>query len=115
MTEDVDTLTMMHSRVIENLKNSILTPAEQVERLRGFQVTDEIASDFSDITVKYAKELSDSGWITPEQYEQFLEIDRDLEEMNKNKSLWNDEALKSAKEWEQFRKATSELLKSLGY
>ena len=90
-----------------------MSPENQIKQLKGFSVADELASDFSDITLNYAKKLFENAWITTKQYEQFLSIDEKLEDMSKNKALWCEEALKDASEWNKCRKAGTKLLASL--
>ncbi|WP_245249881.1 hypothetical protein [Vagococcus allomyrinae] len=90
-------------------------PADvQIEKWQGFAVADEIASDFSDIALKYAKELLENEWLTLTQYRLFLEIDKRLAGMSKQKDLWSVEALRSADDWEECRAKGRELLKALG-
>lgn len=113
MTEDVEKLTMLYDRVIENLQEFSMSLENQIKQLKGFSVADELASDFSDITLNYAKELFENAWITTKQYQQFLNIDEKLEDMSKNKALWCEEALKDASEWNKCRKAGTKLLASL--
>lgn len=115
MNEDVEKLAMLYDRVIENLQEFSMPAEEQIKKLKGFPVADEIASDFSDITLNYAKELFENAWITLEQYQQFLNMDEKLDDMSKDKGLWCEEALRNASEWEKCRKAGAELLTSLGY
>lgn len=115
MTEYVEKLTILYERVIENLQEFSMTAEEQIKKLKGFSVADEIASDFSDITLNYAKELFENSWITLEQYQQFLDIDEKLNDMSKDKALWCEEALRNANEWEKCREAGAKLLISLGY
>jgi len=90
-----------------------MSPENQIKQLKGFSVADELASDFSDITLNYAKKLFENAWITTKQYQQFLNIDEKLEDMSKNKALWCEEALKDASEWNKCRKAGTKLLASL--
>ncbi|WP_324715186.1 hypothetical protein VZM76_01770 [Lactiplantibacillus plantarum] len=90
-----------------------MSPENQIKQLKGFSVADELASDFSDITLNYAKELFENAWITTKQYQQFLNIDEKLEDMSKNKALWCEETLKDASEWNKCRKAGTKLLASL--
>ncbi len=115
MTEDIEKLTTLYDRVIENLQEFSMPAEEQIKRLKGFPVADEIASDFSDITLNYAKELFENAWITLDQYQQFLAIDEKLDDMSKDKTLWCEEALRGASEWKKCREAGLELLISLGY
>ncbi|MEI5993264.1 hypothetical protein [Candidatus Enterococcus mansonii] len=115
MTEDIEKLTMLYNRVVENLQEFSMPAEEQIKKLKGFPVADEIASDFSDITLNYAKELFENDWITLVQYQKFLVIDEKLNDMSKDKSLWCEEALRNANEWKKCREAGTELLISLGY
>ncbi|WP_314065282.1 hypothetical protein [uncultured Vagococcus sp.] len=115
MTDNVEELTMIYDRLIENIQDFSMSADKQIEKLRGFAIADEIASDFSDITLKYAKELFENNWITSDQYGLFLNIDRELEGMNGYKELWNEDSLKYSAEWEKCRLMGRELLKSLGY
>lgn len=113
--EDVDMLLLLFSRVIENLYEFTAPADKQIERLKGTVVADEIASDFSDISLKYVNILFENEWITEEQYQDFLEIDKKLDEMSDNKNLWDEDALKNAEEWKECRTMGIRLLKSLGY
>ncbi|ADN97548.1 hypothetical protein [Lactiplantibacillus plantarum] len=45
-----------------------MSPENQIKQLKGFSVADELASDFSDITLNYAKKLFENAWITTKQY-----------------------------------------------
>ncbi|KAG3699726.1 hypothetical protein G9N15_13795 [Listeria monocytogenes] len=50
MTEkDLEGLMLMHKRIIENLEEFSMPAKQQMEKLKGFVLTDELASDFSDI------------------------------------------------------------------
>lgn len=113
--EDVDMLLLLFTRVIENLYEFTAPADKQIERLKGTVVADEIASDFSDISLKYVNILFENEWITEEQYQDFLEIDKKLDEMSDNKNLWDEDALKNAEEWKECRTMGIRLLKSLGY
>ncbi|EAE7092676.1 hypothetical protein BI336_02845 [Listeria monocytogenes] len=113
MTEkDVEELMLMHKRIIENLEEFSMPAKQQMEKLKGFVVTDELASDFSDIALQYAKILFDHGWLTKEQLDMFLVVDKKLEGMSNNEDLWNDEALKTSIEWAECREQGKEILKT---
>ena len=86
---------------------------EQKEKLSGFVATDEIASDFSDIGIVYAKKLLDCEWITQEQFMLAESIDKKFDEMSKKKELWTDNALLISEEWEICRKMGRELIRML--
>lgn len=113
--EDVDMLLLLFTRVIENLYEFTAPADKQIERLKGTVVADEIASDFSDISLKYVNILFENEWITEEQYQDFLEIDKKLDEMSDNKNLWDEDSLENAEEWKECRKMGLKLLESLGY
>ncbi|WP_185381047.1 hypothetical protein [Listeria immobilis] len=115
MARDVENLMLLHKRVIENLEEFSMSAEQQIEKLEGFEVADEIASDFSDIALEYAKILFDQDWLTEEQLEMFFEIDKKLDKMSMNKDLWSKEALKNNLEWEECRTKGKELLGTFGY
>lgn len=113
--DDLDELLNLFNRVVKNLYDFTAPADKQIERLKGFVVADEVASDFSDISMMYVKILFENEWITGEQYQDFLEIDKKLDEMSDNKNLWDEDALKNAEEWKECRTMGIRLLKSLGY
>ncbi|ELU8149946.1 hypothetical protein SD224_001873 [Listeria monocytogenes] len=113
MTEkDVEELMLMHKRIIENLEEFSMPAKQQMEKLKDFVVTDELASDFSDIAIQYAKILFDNGWLTKEQLDMFLVVDKKLEGMSNNEDLWSDEALEASIEWAECREQGKEILKT---
>ncbi|WP_139844040.1 hypothetical protein A5821_000284 [Enterococcus sp. 7F3_DIV0205] len=114
MKYDIEELALIYDRLIENIKQFSMDPENQISKLDGFVVTDEIASDFSDIAMPYGKILLENEWLTEKQYKRMEDIDKKLEEMTRNKSLWTDEALKSSKEWAESRNLGNDLLKELG-
>ncbi|EAD7779182.1 hypothetical protein [Listeria monocytogenes] len=113
MTEkNVEELMLMHKRIIENLEEFSMPAKQQMEKLKDFVVTDELASDFSDIALQYAKILFDNGWLTKEQLDMFLVVDKKLEGMSNNEDLWSDEALETSIEWAECREKGKEILKT---
>ncbi|EAC4592875.1 hypothetical protein ABZZ53_000966 [Listeria monocytogenes] len=113
MTEkNVEELMLMHKRIIENLEEFSMPAKQQMEKLKDFVVTDELASDFSDIALQYAKILFDNGWLTKEQLDMFLVVDKKLEGMSNNEDLWSDEALETSIEWAECRERGKEILKT---
>ncbi|EAC9069170.1 hypothetical protein LD290_000339 [Listeria monocytogenes] len=113
MTEkNVEELMLMHKRIIENLEEFSMPAKQQMEKLKDFVVTDELASDFSDIALQYAKILFDNGWLTKEQLDMFLVVDKKLEGMSNNEDLWSDEALETSIEWAECREQGKEILKT---
>ncbi|MBF2664839.1 hypothetical protein [Listeria seeligeri] len=115
MARDVEDLMLLHKRVIENLEEFSMSAEQQIEKLKRFDVADELASDFSDIALEYAKILFDQDWLTEEQLKLFLEIDKKLDKMSMNKDLWSNEEVKSNNEWEECRTRGKELLATFGY
>lgn len=97
-------------KVVEQLS---MNAEEQIEKLRGTMVTDEIASDYTEIGMFYAKELLHNNWITYEQYYLAECVESKLEQMTQKKELWNNNALLYALEWEECRKKARELLHTL--
>lgn len=113
MTEkNVEELMLMHKRIIGNLEEFSMPAKQQMEKLKDFVVTDELASDFSDIALQYAKILFDNGWLTKEQLDMFLVVDKKLEGMSNNEDLWSDEALETSIEWAECREQGKEILKT---
>ncbi|MBC1253071.1 hypothetical protein HB765_10710 [Listeria welshimeri] len=51
MSRDVEELMLLHKRVIENLEEFTMPAEKQIEKLKRFDVSDEVASDFSDIAL----------------------------------------------------------------
>lgn len=103
---------LMHKRIIENLEEFSMPAKQQMEKLKDFVVTDELASDFSDIALQYAKILFDNGWLTKEQLDMFLIVDKKLEGMSNNEDFWSDEALETSIEWAECRKQGKAILKT---
>ncbi|EAE5709675.1 TPA: hypothetical protein ACSZAV_02285 [Listeria monocytogenes] len=113
MTEkDLEGLMLMHKRIIGNLEEFSMPAKQQMEKLKDFVVTDELASDFSDIALQYAKILFDNGWLTKEQLDMFLIVDKKLEGMSNNEDFWSDEALETSIEWAECRERGKEILKT---
>lgn len=110
---EIEELILFYDRLIENVKQITLTASEQIDKLKGFAVADEIASDFSDIAKPYAIKLFENEWLSDEQLNIVNKIDEQLEQMSGNKELWTDEALTKSIEWQQCRELARELLKLL--
>jgi len=115
MNNNIETeeLMLFYDRLIENIKQISLDASEQIDKLKGFAVADEIASDFSDIAKPYASKLFKNEWLSSEQINLVNKIDENLDQMSNNKELWTDEALTRSNEWKQCRELARELLKSL--
>lgn len=113
MTEkDLEGFMLMHKRIIGNLEEFSMPAKQQMEKLKGFVLTDELVSDFSDIALQYAKILFDHGWLTKEQLDMFLIVDKKLEGMSNNEDFWSDEALETSIEWAECRKQGKAILKT---
>ncbi len=111
--EEVDTLVVYYNRFVEIVKQLSLAAEEQIEKLRGTSVADEIATDYCEIALTYAKKLLENQWITNEQYKLIKEIEEKFNIMTQNKTLWSDDALLTAKEWNECRAAGKRLLLTL--
>lgn len=111
--KDIDELMQLYDSFIHIVRQLSASAEEQIQMLRGFVVTDEIALDFSDTGMPYARELLEYGWITQEQFDMAQNIDKKLEEMSQKKELWNDAALISSIEWDTCRKCGMDLLQTL--
>lgn len=110
---DIDEIMQWYDRFIEVVRQLSMNADEQLQKLRGTVVTDEIATDFTEIGLPYAQKLLYNGWITQEQFNHVEEIEKMLEQMTQNKELWNDEALLNSPDWEKCRKRGRILLKTL--
>lgn len=53
----------LYDSFIQIVKQLSVSAEEQIQKLRGTFVTDEIALDFSDTGMPYARELLEYGWI----------------------------------------------------
>ncbi len=109
-TYDVEELLIIYDRFVEIVKQTSLSAEQQIERLQGTVVTDEIADDFSEIGMQYADVLLENDWITMEQFLLAKAIDKLFEEMAENKELWSENALRNAPKWEECRKIGEQLL-----
>ena len=110
---NMDEIMQLYDRFVQIVKQLSASAEEQIQMLRGTAVTDEIALDFSESGMPYARELLKYGWITQEQFNIAQNIDNKLEEMSQKKELWNDAALISSTEWAACRKYGMNLLRTL--
>lgn len=113
MEKDIEEIIQCYDRFIEIVNQMSMNAKEQIAELKGTVVADELASDFSEIGMIYAKELLENEWITQEQFMIAKYIDEMLGIMSKRKELWTEEALLNAKEWEECRKKGRLLLSML--
>lgn len=113
MEKDIEEIMQYFDRFIDIVKQMSMNAKEQFAKLKGTAVTDELANDFSEIGMMYAKELLENEWITQEQYMIAKSIDEMLENMSKRSELWTEDALFNAEEWEECRKKGKLLLEML--
>lgn len=113
MGKDIEEIMQFFDRFIEIVRQISMNSNEQIAKLKGTVVADEIATDFSEIGMMYAKELLKYEWITKEQFLIAQSIDESLDAMSKRKELWNEYALSNAKEWEECREKGKILLAML--
>ncbi len=110
---NIDEIMQKYNIFVEVVRQISMSPKEQIDKLKGTVVTDEIANDFSEIGMPYALDLLLCGWITQEQFELAQGIEEKLEQMTQKKELWNNDALLSSIEWENCRKKGKDLLGTL--
>ena len=113
MEKDIEEIIQYYDRFIDIVKQMSMNAKEQIVKLKGTVIADELASDFSEIGMVYAKELLENGWINQEQYIIAKSIDEMLVSMSKRNELWTEDALLNAEEWEECRKKGSLLLEML--
>ena len=56
MEKDIEEIMQCYDRFIDIVKQMSMTATEQIAKLKGTVVADELASDFSEIGMMYAKE-----------------------------------------------------------
>ena len=113
MGKDIEELMQCYDRFVDIVKQISMNANVQIVKLKGTIVADELANDFSEIGMMYAKELLENEWITQEQYTIAKTIDEMLVNMSKRKELWSEEALFNAEEWDECRKKGNLLLKMM--
>ncbi len=113
MTLDVEKLLEIFNCFFAQLEQVALPAEKQIESIKVGIVTDEIALDFCEIGMPCAKQLYENHWITLEQYNLAEELYEKFDEMSDNKSLWNDEALSEALEWEACRQLARRMLENI--
>lgn len=110
---DIDEIMLWYDNFTEIVRQLSMNAEEQIQKLKGTVVADEIATDFSEIGMQYAQKLLSYGWITQEQFIIAQDIEKKLERMSQKKELWNNDALSNAAEWDNCRKSGKELLQTL--
>jgi len=99
MYDDMDELAEIFDLFVSGIRTFISDYAIQFERLKPAVVSDELATDFIYTDFERAKILWKHGWITEEQMNIVYRIMNQLKQMNLDKRMWNDEAVKSSEEW----------------
>ena len=110
---EIDEVMLLYDNFVEIVRQLSMSAKEQIMKLEGTVVTDEVASDFSEIGMLYAQKLLSCGWITQEQFGLAQEIEEKLKEMSQKKELWNNDALSNSVEWKDCRKRGKNLLQTL--
>lgn len=95
------------------VKRLSLSADEQIAQLEPAYVADELALDYCESAVPCANVLYDNDWLTDEDLQRIEEIEELFFIMSDNKSLWNNEALASSKEWDKCRALSIELLNTI--
>ena len=110
---NIDEVVQWYESFVDIVRQLSLNAEDQIQKLKGTVVTDEISSDFSEIGMPYAKKLLSYGWITQEQFNHAQKIEKMIEQMTQKKELWNDDALLNSDEWNNCRKSGRALLQTL--
>lgn len=110
---DVDEIMLIYNRFIEIVKEFSMSPQEQIKKLHGTVVADELATDFSEIALPYAKILKENQWLNQEQFCIVEEINNMLDEMSEQSNLWDEKAVVYSREWKDCRFVGKRLLDSL--
>lgn len=110
---NIDEIVQWYDSFLEIIKQLSMNADDQLQKLNGTVVTDEIASDYTEIGMRYAQKLLSHGWITQEQFCLAEDIECMLEQMTQKRELWNDDALSNSTEWENCRNRGRVLLKTL--
>ncbi|WMJ23150.1 hypothetical protein RBG61_00395 [Paludicola sp. MB14-C6] len=113
MKNDIDEIAQWYDRFIENVIQISMEAEQQIQKLHGTEVADEVALDFCEIGLVYAKKLLDCEWITHEQYLLAENIAKKLDLMTQKQELWNEKALLTSIEWEECRIMGKKLLDTL--
>lgn len=89
-------------------------PAEQqLQKLKGTDVADELALDFCNIGMPEAQKLYEIDWVTQEQLQTLSVLFDKLNDMGKTAALWTGDALRSSAEWETCREQARAVLRQI--
>ena len=61
MEKDIEEIVQCYDRFVDIVKEISMNAKEQIIKLKGTIIADELASDFSEIGMMYAKELLENG------------------------------------------------------
>lgn len=113
MRDDIDEMLQYYDGFINTVKQISMDAEDQIKKLKGTAVADELANDFSEIGMMYARKLLRSGWITKKQFLMAESMDEMLVSMSQKKDLWTEDALIKAGEWAKCREKGRILLSTL--
>lgn len=113
MMYEEETLQLVYSRMVDSIEILAAEANEQIMKLKGCVVTDEIALSFHDEVRLSSEILLEHGKITEQQYKKILEIDNKFDKMSDNKDLWTNEQLRISGIWEECRQKGRALLREL--
>lgn len=111
--EEIELLLKYYNLFVDIVKQVSLPAEKQISKLKGFAVADEIALDFGEIGMSYAKYLFNHGWLSEEQFLMAKYLDEKFDYMSDDKSLWSEDALITATEWKECRKYAKKMLEKL--
>ncbi len=102
-----------YNLLIETLEQLGKPANMQIQKLKGTDVTDELALDFCNIGMPAAKKLHEISWITQEQLRSLSLLYTTLNDMSKNATLWTENALHTSAEWAECRDPARDILKHI--
>ena len=71
MEKDIEEIVQCYDRFVDIVKEISMNAKEQIIKLKGTIIADELASDFSEIGMMYAKELLENEWLRLETGQNF--------------------------------------------
>ena len=71
MEKDIEEIVQCYDRFVDIVKEISMNAKEQIIKLKGTIIADELASDFSEIGIMYAKELLENEWLRLETGQNF--------------------------------------------
>lgn len=103
------------SQLRKALQQAVLPAEEQIAKLKGFPVADEIADDLGN-QIDWVLQCPDAP-LSEELRVSLSELDALLDQMSgpHNAHLWTDEALRSRPEWDEVRRRARRALELFGW